>query len=118
MSLSANQQRIKEIKRELAKLPAMRPGTLSEQYNTCGQTHCKCKDKTEPSKHGPYLQLSYTFKGHSHTEFVRRDQLEKVQAQLAAYARFRELTEEWVALSIEIAKEERAAAKRRKAKED
>ena len=75
MALSATQRRIREIKRELAKLPAMRPGTLSEQYNTCGQPNCKCKDKTEPAKHGPYLQLSYTFKGRSHTEFVRKDQI-------------------------------------------
>ena len=117
MPLLPQERRIREIKRELAKLPAMRPGTLSEQYNTCGQPNCRCKDKREPFKHGPYLQLSYSFRGRSHTEFVRREELETVQAQLVAYARFRELTEEWIALSIEIAKEERSAAKHRATKE-
>ena len=111
MSVSALRRRIKEIKRELAALPDMRPGTLSEQYHTCGQPHCKCKQPEEPAKHGPYLQLSYTHKGRSHTEFVRKPQQQALQAQLAAYASFRALTEEWVELSIAIAKEERRTAK-------
>ena len=37
----------------------MLPGTLAEYYNVCGKTPCRCKDKDNPQKHGPYFQLSY-----------------------------------------------------------
>lgn len=39
------------------------PGTLGEYYNVCGKTPCRCKDKVNPQKHGPYYQLSYNLKG-------------------------------------------------------
>ena len=103
--LSDWRTRIEEIKAELAVLGDMRPGTLTQQFNVCGNAHCRCKDPQEPRKHGPYHQLTYSRKGRSHTEFVRKDQLAQVQAELETYARFRRLTDEWLDLSISIAKE-------------
>lgn len=88
----------------------MRPGALSEQYNVCGKAGCRCKDKKEPKKHGPYYQLSYTHMGKSTTEFVRRPHLEDVREQLHNYARFRALIDEWVALSVKIARAKRDLA--------
>lgn len=85
----------------------MRPGALSEQYNVCGKPNCKCKDPQRPRKHGPYYQLSYTHQGKSTTEFVKRDMLDEVRLQLANYASFRELTDEWISLSVRIAKRQR-----------
>lgn len=98
------QQRIKQIKKELAALGDMRPGALSEQYNVCGKANCRCKDPKEPKKHGPYYQLSYTHMGKSTTEFVKRPLLDDVRKQLRNYDKFRELINEWVALSVKIAK--------------
>ena len=106
------QDRINRIKEELAALGDMRPGTLSTQYNVCGKPGCRCKDPVEPRKHGPYYQLSYSHRGKSTTEFVKKPMLPTVRMQLRNYAKFRKLTEEWVALSVKIS---RARVKQAKA---
>ena len=99
------QDRIDQIKHALATLGDMRPGSVSEQYNVCGNPNCRCKDSKVPKKHGPYYQLSYTHKGRSTTEFVKKDEVDEVRRQLSSYRTFKELSEEWVGLSIKIAKE-------------
>lgn len=106
------QQQIDQIKQELLALGDMRPGALSEQYNVCGKPNCRCKDPRKPQRHGPYYQLSYTHLGKSTTEFVKRDMLQEVQQQLANYASFKELTEQWVQLSLRIAKLKRTQSSR------
>ena len=90
----------------------MRPGALSEQYNVCGTAGCRCKDANAPKKHGPYYQLSYTHKGKSTTEFVKKPMLKNVREQLRNYAKFRKLTDEWVALSLKISRAIRKQAGR------
>lgn len=84
-------------------LGEMRPGALSEQYNVCGKAGCRCKDPNDPKRHGPYYQLSYTHMGKSTTEFVKKPMVSEVQKQIRNYAKFRKLTDEWVALSLKIA---------------
>ena len=101
------QDRIGQIKKSLMSLGDMRPGSLSQQYNVCGNPTCRCKDPKNPKKHGPYFQLSYVHKGKSTTEFVRKQKVRGVRMQIANYRRFRELTQEWVDLSLKIAKERR-----------
>jgi hypothetical protein len=106
------QQQIDQIKQDLLALGDMRPGALSEQYNVCGKPNCRCKDPRKPQRHGPYYQLSYTHLGKSTTEFVKRDMLQEVQQQLANHASFKELTEQWVQLSLRIAKLKRTQSSR------
>lgn len=83
------ERKIEKIKAELMKLGDMRPGSLSVQTRSWG---------------GKYYQLSYTHRGKGRTEYVSKKRHEKVEAQLAVYKRFRELTQEWVDLSIELCK--------------
>jgi hypothetical protein len=99
------QKRIDEIKQELVSLGDMRPGSISQQYNVCGNPSCRCKDPVKPRKHGPYAQLSYVHRGKSTSEFVRKENLEATTRQVANYHLFRELTQEWVDLALKIAKE-------------
>jgi hypothetical protein len=103
------QQHIEQIKQELLSpgFGDMRPGALSQQYNVCGKPGCRCKDPNNPKRHGPYYQLSYTHLGKSTTEFIKRERLAEVEQQLANYARFKQLTEQWVDLSLRIAKSRR-----------
>jgi len=110
LSTASMHKRIEQIKAELVNMGDMRPGTLSEHYKVCGNASCSCRNPKDPRKHGPYLQLNYTHKGRSRTEFVRRDQQENVRRQLENYARFRALIDEWVELSIEIARAGRQRA--------
>lgn len=90
----------------------MRPGSLSKQYNVCGNPTCRCKDPKHPKKHGPYYQVSYTHRGKSTTAFVKRDAVNEAKVQLRNYQRFKKLTQEWVELSLEIVKLKRQATGR------
>jgi len=102
--VGALEKRIETIKRKLSALGDMRPGSLSTQFNVCGNPTCRCKDKDNPKKHGPYYQLSYTHKGRSKSEFVKKEDLAEVKKQIRNYQRFKQLTGKWVDLSLEIAR--------------
>jgi hypothetical protein len=107
MSISQIERKIEHLKRQLAELGPMHPGSLSEQYNVCGKSGCRCKDPKNPQKHGPYYQLSFTWRGKSRTRFVRAERLAGVREKIANYKRFRELTDEWVDLVVELEQQER-----------
>ena len=79
----------------------MHPGSVSKQFNICGTPGCRCKDKKNPKKHGPYYQLSYTWRGRHGTRFVRKDQVEEMEEKVKNHKRFRALVDEWIALSVE-----------------
>jgi len=103
-------RRLAKIKAALAELGPIHPGSISEQYNVCGTPGCGCKDAKNPQKHGPYYQLSYSWRGRSTTRFVRAPHVKAMQAKLANYKRMRELVAEWVDLSIALEALEREAA--------
>jgi hypothetical protein len=83
------QRRIGKIKQALAALGDMRPGSLSTQTRSWG---------------GRYRHLSYTHLGKGHTEYVPQGRRKEVKRQLANYRKFRDLTQEWVNLAIELCK--------------
>ena len=95
------ERRIETIRKQLASVGELRPGSLSEQYNVCGKAGCRCKGEP-PQKHGPYYQLGWTRNGKSTTRFVRRSELATVRRQLKNYARLQSLVQEWVDLSLEL----------------
>ena len=111
-SIQNAEQRIQQIKAQLAALGEMRPGSLSQQYNVCGKPNCRCKDPQHPQRHGPYYQLSWVHRGKSSTQFIRRPLLPQVRAQIATYNKFRKLTEEWVNLALRVAQAKLRAARR------
>jgi uncharacterized protein YukE len=106
------QNQIEAVRKQLANLGPMHPGSLSEQYNVCGNPGCRCKDPKDPQRHGPYYQLSYTWRGKSSTRFVRQESVAKMQEKVSNYKRFRELVNECVDLSLELEQLERAQAKK------
>ena len=95
------ERQIERIKRDLALVGELRPGSLSTQYNVCGSPGCRCK-ADPPKKHGPYYQISYTRKGKSSTRFVRKEDLPGVRRQLKNYQRMKTLVERWVDLATEL----------------
>lgn len=97
------EERIQSIKMEIAALGDLRPGAMSMQYNICGNPSCRCKAKP-PIKHGPYPQISFTWHGRSTSQFVRDQDIEEVQSQLANYRKLRDLVDEWVGLALELSK--------------
>ncbi|MFH1314187.1 MAG: DUF6788 family protein [Candidatus Eisenbacteria bacterium] len=111
MDIDEIQKRIEAIKRELAGLGPLHPGSVSKQYNICGTPGCRCKDPKRPKKHGPYYQLSYTWAGRHTTRFVRPDQLAAMTQKVENHRRLRDLVSEWIALSVELERLERAEAR-------
>jgi len=95
------QRQIEKIKRDLAALGDLRPGSLSTQYNVCGSPGCRCK-ANPPVKHGPYYQVSYTRKGKSSSKFVKKEDLPTVRKQLKNYERMKLLMERWIDLATEL----------------
>jgi hypothetical protein len=95
------QREIERIKKDLAELGELRPGSLSEQYNVCGKAGCRCKAEP-PQKHGPYYQISYTRKGRSSTKFVKREQVPAVKRQMKNYERMRKLIDQWIEAGTEL----------------
>ena len=87
--LYAIKKRISAIKAELAALKEMRPGSLTLQY------------KDPESERGAYYQLSYTWEMKSRTDYIAREHVRDVRRRIANYKRFKALTSEWIALSIE-----------------
>ena len=87
--LAQIEKRIGKIKAELAALGEMRPGSLTRQY------------KDPESGSGAYYQLSYTLDMKSRTDYIPRDWVRDVRRQVGHYKRFKSLSAEWVALSIE-----------------
>jgi hypothetical protein len=102
--------RIARIKTALATLGALRPGTLSAQYNVCGNPGCRCK-ADPPQKHGPYYQVSFTWQGKSHSEFVRREDLATVRQQVGTYQRLQSLVDAWIAAALELSHLQRHEAR-------
>lgn len=90
--LAQIKRRIEKIKAEIALIGAMRPGSLTRQYKNAGQ------------QTGAYYQISYTLDMKSRTEYVRKDFVTEVRQQIKRYKRFKALSNEWVALSIEHSK--------------
>jgi hypothetical protein len=104
MKTKTLEKRVQEIKKQLQTIGDMRPGSISQQYNVCGKPKCKCKDKDNPQKHGPYHQLSWVHNGKNTSQFIKSQFVEEVNKQLENYKIFRKLTDEWVSLALDIAK--------------
>jgi hypothetical protein len=94
---------IAQIKAQLQRHGAMRPGSLSRQYNVCGKAGCRCKDPKQPRRHGPYYQLNYVYRGKKTSQFIRREILGQVRTELASYKQFRRLIEQWIGLALQVA---------------
>jgi len=87
--IAAIERKVAKIKRELAALGDMRPGSLSVQTRKWG---------------GEYCQLSYTHRGKGHTEYVPQARRKRVERQIANHRKFRAWMQEWVDLEIELCK--------------
>lgn len=87
--LAQIKKRIVKIKAEIAAIGEMRPGSLTRQY------------KDPDSGSGAYYQLSFTLDMKSRTDYIPRNWVKDVRRQVDNYKRFKSLSAEWVALSIE-----------------
>ena len=83
------EEAIQGIKREIGKLAALRPGSLSKQARTAKTTY------------GAYWHLSYTHRGKGHTQYIRDAFVPQVKAEVSNFKRFKKLIDRLITLSIE-----------------
>ena len=94
------ERRIESVRKKLAALGSMHPGSVSRQYQVCGRSGCRCMDPDHPQRHGPYYKLAYVHRGKPVCRFVRADCVAAVKKRLAAYKTFRKLLDQWIELCI------------------
>lgn len=83
---------IKPILKKIKEIGPVLPGKLETYYNVCGKAGCRCKDKQNPQKHGPYHRLSYSVAGRNSSMFVKEADVENVRTMVKNYRELRELT--------------------------
>ena len=100
--IPALEQRRDSILAALATLGDMRPGSLVHRFMKCSTASCRCHDKDDPG-HGPYSVLVRHIDGKRTSRSVPAECVDTVQAQVAAFHRFRSLTAEFVAVCEQLA---------------
>ena len=95
------EKEIEKVKHQILEVGPMHPGSVSQQYQVCGNPNCKCMNKENPQRHGPYYKLAYVYHGKPVCRFVRAACVTEMKEQLANYKTFRSLMDKWIELSIE-----------------
>src|SRR5437016_6951142 len=88
-SLHQFDQQIQRIKAQLAELGPLRPGTLTRQF------------RQPQRRRGAYLQISYTYRMKSRTEYVPKEQVAVTRRELADYQRLKKLVAQWLRLGLD-----------------
>lgn len=99
-------KKIELLLTELVELGPVLPGGISKVFNVCGKATCRCKDKNNPQKHGPYNLLSYTIAGKSSSKFVKKQDLTQTETMLANHQRLKEICQELPVAYMELYKKE------------
>jgi hypothetical protein len=86
--LNTVEKAVRSLKQCLVDLGDMRPGTLSVQY------------RNPEEKKIPFNQISYTYRGRSHSEYVRPENLQAVRREIETYKRFKSILRQLIELSI------------------
>lgn len=93
---------IKAIQNEIASLGAMRPGSVSCQYQ---------KPKTREK---PFWQISFTHHGRGKTEYLQVQNVDAIKEETKRFARFKELVVQLTDLSLEASRLRYPKARQRK----
>jgi len=89
---SSIRKRIKEIKKEIQSLEIIRPGKITKQ-----------KRGSKEERYN-YNYLSYTFQNKGYTEYIKEKYIERVIRETDNFRKFKELSDEWIELSIKLSK--------------
>ena len=95
-----DKESVKSIKNKISKLGLMLPGKISTQWTQCKTEGCRCMDKNNPQKHGPYNQLSFSFAGKSSTMNIKDKDMKLAEKYIANYKEFQELSKQLVLAGI------------------
>lgn len=100
-SIERLEREIEAIKQNLMALGPMHPGSVSQQFQVCGNPTCRCVNPKKPERHGPYYKLAYVYRGKPVCRFVRAACVHDMKIRLGTYKQFRSLMDRWIKLSIQ-----------------
>ena len=98
MDVDGLEARREAIRRELASIGDLRPGSLFERYRKCGKAGCHCAREGDPG-HGPNWVLTSRVGGRALTRAVPPEAVARTRAQVEECKRLRALTAELVEVS-------------------
>lgn len=104
--MTREERQVQRLKEQLYRLGPFLPGSISKQYNVCGNPSCRCKDPKRPRRHGPYYQLSYTVNGRSSTRFVKEAELAEARRRVRRFKSFKLLNARLVEAHLRLAREQ------------
>lgn len=90
------QKKVQLLKQKLLDLGPVLPGSISEQWNICGTPGCRCKDRNNPKKHGPYYQLSFSIGGRSSSMFIKKEDFAEAGKRVRRHKEFKALMMELI----------------------
>lgn len=96
------QKKVMQLKQKLLSLGPVLPGSISEQWNICGTSGCKCKNPVNPQKHGPYYQLSFNVGRRSSSMFIRKQDISEARKRVKRYQEFKKLTTELIRTYVDL----------------
>lgn len=101
-SLSDLENDRSEVLHQISRLGDFRRGSITPTRGTCGTPSCHCH-QPQDSGHGPTWRLTYKVEGKTVTEsFASPAALRKAQKEVAEYQRFRQLSQELLAVNEKI----------------
>ena len=98
---------LKNILEQMSQITRMRRGKLSEQYNR------KKDEKGQERRWGPYYTLQAWVEGKNRSERVHREQVPRVREDIENYETFSALSERYVQIAEQAAKEQLPEAKKK-----
>lgn len=90
-----------ELRRQLAAIGDLRPGSLVQNYRKCGKPGCRCAAPQHPG-HGPYWLLTWSVGGKTRSRSIPASQVEATKAQIAECRRLRRLVAELIRVSDDL----------------
>jgi hypothetical protein len=77
---------------QLMELSPLCSGSVHEQYLTCGKSECRCHDRKDPQRHGPYYLWIRRLGGKQVNRTLRPGpDLERVRQGIANYQKWQRL---------------------------
>ena len=105
-----------QVRRQLAEIGDLRPGSLVPNYRKCGKPNCHCASEGSRG-HGPHWILTHKVQGKTRTRIIPSSEVEKTRAHVAECQRLRRLVGELVEVSEQLC-QTRMAQRRSEAREE
>ena len=96
------EQQREEVRKQIAAVGDLRPGSLVDRYRCCGKPNCHCAQPGAKG-HGPSWSLTRAVSGKTITKVIPAGPLvERTREQIAEYRRYKELIKQFVDLSEQL----------------